>query len=96
MNITEKLDALKADIKKNFPDVWIKDGEAFGLGERDSLWTGEGSYMPDGRCAFDGLCLDYKEKTYRLGVHKQLITLLDQHGFYAEQHDAGTFFIRHS
>ena len=94
MSITDRLEALKADINKHFPEVWTKDGDDFGGGQENTIWTGEGSQMPDGLPAFDPHCFDIMERNYVMGVHKELRSLLNKHDFYAEQLDGGTFFLR--
>lgn len=92
--MNQKLIDLEKEIKEKFPNVWIKDGARFSAEQEGSLWTGEGSMMPDDREAFDYYTQDYKETHYQMGVHKALVKVLDAHGFYAEAHDPGTYFLR--
>ena len=87
-----KLDNLKIEIKNKFPNVWVKNGGDFDSRHDGTLWTGEGSVMPDGLEAFNQY--DIKEINYQMGIHKELVKVLDAHGFYAEAHDGGTYFIR--
>ncbi len=49
--------------------------------------------MSDGFPAFDYYAEDYREVRYVLGVHKEMVALLEEHGYYAEFHDAGTVML---
>lgn len=75
-----------------FPKLKTIPSEVFD-GTKDRIVTGEGSEMPDEMPAFDYWSQDYKETTYIMGVHKDLVAFLDKHGWYAEAHDPGTYFL---
>ena len=76
-------------LRDKYPDAWFKKGENFDSEYEGSIWTGEGS-MDDGIPLFD---VYGPSSLYELGVYKELADLLDKHGWYAEQYDAGTFFL---
>jgi hypothetical protein len=81
--MTRKMNSLA----KQFPDVWMKDGEEFDGHHNNTIWTGEGSHIND----------DYAFSSYGFyetnGVHPQLAKALDKLGLYAEFYDGGTVFI---
>lgn len=81
---------LKNILKRKFPDMWMKDGEDFSSSNAGSIWTGEGSFDNDGIPLFDNFATS---PLYELGVHKDLVRVLDKHGWFAEFHDGGTVFI---
>jgi hypothetical protein len=74
-------------LTKQFPQVWMKDGEEFSGRHVNTIWTGEGSEV-------DG---DYAFSSYgfhdTMGVHPKLAKALDKLGLYAEFYDGGTVFI---
>lgn len=76
-----------AKLAKQFPQVWMKDGEDFDGRHNNTIWTGEGSEV-------DG---DYAFSSYgfhdTMGVHPKLSQALDKLGLYAEFYDGGTVFI---
>lgn len=79
-------------LEKAFPKLKTRYSELFD-GTKERIVTGEGSEMPDGMPAFDYWSQDYKEITYIMGVHKDLVAFLDKYDWYAEAHDAGTYFL---
>jgi hypothetical protein len=81
--MTRKMNSLA----KQFPQVWLKDGEEFSKGYEDTIWTGEGSEV-DGDYAFSKYAFQDT-----MGVHPKLVKALDKLGLYAEFYDGGTVFI---
>lgn len=90
----ERLAQLLAD---RFPKLWIKPGEQFDARQKDSLWTGEGSYITvveDGEAfELDAFDMYGDHGLYECGVVNQLAEFLSERGFYTEAYDGGTFFI---
>ena len=74
-------------LAKQFPQVWMKDGEEFSNGYENTIWTGEGSEV-DGDYAFSKYSFQDT-----MGVHPKLVKALDKLGLYAEFYDGGTVFI---
>ncbi len=95
---------LKAQLSNAFPKVWIKDGDEFSRGHKNSLWTGEGSMitttvpLPGEQFTFDIPAFDSCDLSdiYVFGVHHKLHKFLEERGFFAEFHDGGTVFIYRS
>lgn len=78
-------------LNKKFPKVWTKLGEEFSPNYQGSIWTGEGSEVDEeGTPAF---CMFGPQSLYDLGVYIPLAQLLEKHGWFAEAHDGGTFFL---
>ena len=90
--MTTNRDTLLEILVKTFPKGWFKESEGFD-GREGGIWTGEGSEMKDGLSMFDYWSEDYEEVIYQMGVHKDLIKILDEHGYYAEAYDPGTYMI---
>jgi hypothetical protein len=88
MKVTATRLELRTLLSAKFPRIWTKDGEDFEKRQTGSIWTGEGSDMPDGSPAFD-----YWNNHYTFGVHPELSTFLSKTGWHAECYDPGTFFI---
>lgn len=96
---------LQAAIIAKFPKVWIKEGSLFSNDHCESLWTGEGSFIdmpinipgePPEMFPMDAFDMypDYAAQSlYVFGVHRDLYEFLAEHGYHAEAHDGGTFFI---
>ena len=80
---------LIADLEKAFPNCWFKDGSDFYGDESDSVWSGEGSYLPNDLPAFDYYA---GGSSYTFGVHDEIAKFVEARGWYWECHDAGTFF----
>ena len=92
-------------LAKTFPKMWMKDGTEWNHNSKANfIWTGEGSCWVEIICHSLGSAelehnlfnyhLTYeKHGTYEMGIHKKLVALLDEHGWYCEWHDAGTVFI---
>ncbi len=76
-------------LRINFPKMWTKESEEFD-GRENAIWTGEGSYVDDHNDMFNNM-LD--GGSYEMGIHKSLVRLLDEHGWFAEWSDGGTVFV---
>ncbi len=89
-----KRNTLLKIINNKYPKLHAKPSEDFD-GRPDGIWcSGEdGTQAADGFALFDYYAEDFKEVRYIFGVHKEIRDLLDQHGYYAEWHDAGTLII---
>lgn len=89
-----KLQALKEEINRQMPRVWIEDGVEFSARHGNCLWTGEGSTIElnDGTLVE---AFDYYAATnlYEMGVWHELAEFLRKRGFYCEFYDAGTVMI---
>ena len=91
-----KYEALKAELAKKFPNVWIKDGMDFDNGHDGTLWTGEGSSISvtRGDMTYEVEAFNmYAHHGYTFGVINELDDFLTQRGWHAEAYDAGTFFL---
>lgn len=90
------LDTLQQLLQKEFPKMWIKDGEEFD-GVPGKLWTGEGSMVtiPGHPVSWDLPLFDYYAEShlYEMGVWKPLAEFVRKHGYYCECNDPGTYFI---
>ncbi len=82
-------------LKKRFPNEFFKPSSEFRNDNTNGVWCGAepGAIMSDGFPAFDYYAEDYREVRYVLGVHKEMVALLEEHGYYAEFHDAGTVML---
>lgn len=76
-------------LRRTFPQMWTKYSEQFD-GRTDAIWTGEGCYMANGDDMFNH-SLD--GGSYTMGVHNDLVAVLDKHNWFAEWADGGTVFI---
>ena len=75
------------------------DGENFSSACAGCIWTGEGAGDgSDGHALFNHFAFDVdpKETVWIMGVHHEMQNLLDDAGWFAEFHDAGTVFLRKS
>ena len=75
-----------------YPKMFLRTTEEFD-GSKGGIWTsGE-----DGLAAKDGFALFnyYKDdaKRYELGVHTEIGTFLEKHGWFAEWYDCGTVML---
>jgi len=82
----QSLETKMQKLAKQFPGVWMKDGEEFSAGYENTIWTGEGSEIGSDS-AFD--FFGYRNT---MGVHPRLLRALSSLGLYAEFYDAGTVF----
>jgi hypothetical protein len=83
-------------INQTFPRMQCRLGEDFSSSNRGSIWTGEDAgEAADGNSIFNHYAFDVdpQETVWVLGVHRQLLALLQTAGWHAEFHDAGTVFI---
>lgn len=93
----EKLMGILAE---KFPKMWMKESEQFD-GRGGGIWTGEGSFvlekfvMDDKHEEFEEPIFEYDadNSIYEMGVHKSLVKVLDEHGWFAEWYDSGTVMI---
>jgi hypothetical protein len=87
-------DQLIEILEERFPKETFQHSEQFD-GSKNGIWCGAepGPMMSDKRPAFNYYAEDMEEKTYVMGVHKEMIALLDEHDFFAEFYDAGTVMI---
>lgn len=77
-------------LEKRYPNMFLRTTEQFD-GEKGGIWTSaEDGIMIGNRLMFNYYSQDNKEATYIMGVHKSLVSFLEQHGWYAQYHDAGT------
>jgi len=81
-------------LKKQFPNMWVKDSEDWNAGIKGGLWTGEGSTFKNS----DGVevdCFAYwsSNDNYEMGVHVELMKVLRDNGWWAENQDAGTVLL---
>jgi len=92
-------DQLMQVLKQKFPNMWMKPAEDFGDGfDETAIWTGEGSTLHDEKYDMDVniFSLYSESKMYDMGVHNNLVSVLDEYGYYAEFYDGGTVFISQS
>lgn len=95
----EKLMGILAE---KFPKMWMKTTEEFN-GHTGGIWTGEGSSVDENLIdeetndveTFDVpiFNFDADNTIYEMGVHKSLVAVLDEHGWFAEWYDSGTIMI---
>jgi hypothetical protein len=83
MNVQNKIKKLQ----KLFPEVWMKDGAEFSNSHKNTIWTGEGSYI-DGYSAFS-----YYDYSNTMGIHPKLEKALNKLDLWAEFYDPGTVFL---
>jgi len=78
-------------IRAKYPKLFMKTTEEFD-GSKGGIWSSceNGDEAGDERPLFNYYAEDYKEKTYVLGVHREIGDLLEKNGWYAEWYDAGT------
>jgi len=92
-NLTTDREELRKILQKTFPKLWLKDSEEFSPEYKGGFWTGEGSHTDD---EFETPIFNYWDETevlYQMGVFTPLANLLEEHGWYAEAHDPGTYMI---
>lgn len=82
---------LMSILTKKFPKMWMKESEEFGA-PRNGIWTGEGSYDNDG-CEMFNYYANPTSTLYDMGINKELVDILDEHGWFAEWYDSGTVLI---
>lgn len=80
-------------LKKKYPKLSLKKSEEFSPNYKNGIW----SYGDKELKAKDGFVLiDYyatnhtKKQRYEFGVHIELRSFLEKHGWYAEWYDVGT------
>lgn len=82
-----------AVLEEAFPNIeGIRPGSELGYAD-ESIFLGdcaEGGKI-DEKPACNYYVKDYKEETYVLGVHKKLVSALDELGYFCECHDPGTY-----
>ena len=73
-----------------YPGMFLKTTEEFSSSMSNGIWTSaeNGDEAKDGFNLFDYYSENYKR--YDLGVHVELVALLEKHGWYAEYYDGGT------
>ena len=84
---TQQRDQMLALLASQFPLTWFRPGEEFAEEYGWAIWTGEGSSVGD-QPAFN-----YYGYTNTMGVHPDLLRVLNQQYLYAEFRDPGTVFI---
>ncbi len=87
---------LMAKINKAFPKMPLRLGENFSPENKGAIWTGEDAgEASDGNSVFNYYAfeIDPQEKVYVLGVHRELLNILNDAGWHAEFYDAGTVLI---
>lgn len=86
---------MMAALKKEFPGMWTKPGEEFSHNHAmdHAIWTGENSFDKEDLPMFDYYAEDPQENYYVMGVRRPLHEFLEKHGWYAEAHDPGTYFL---
>jgi len=77
-------------LKVKFPLAWFKHGEGFSRDMDTAVWTGEGSYVREDVQMFDYNAMG---SDYQFGAHIELCEFVEEHGYFVECYDAGTFFI---
>lgn len=77
-----------------YPKMFLSTTEEFD-GSNGGIWTsGEGEILAkDNFPLFNYFNEVFKEIRYVLGVHREMVDLLDEHGWFAEFHDAGTVIL---
>ena len=78
-------------LEKKFPKLDVRPSEEFD-GHVGGLWITNASEATgaNGLPLFDYYAEDNNEVTYVMSIHRDLITVLDSEGFFAEPHDTGT------
>ncbi len=83
-------------LNKKFPNIWTKKSEDFYNDPKENrgIWTGgEGSTFVDAAKKKEAFNIHGNDpKNYIDEVHKNLYKFLEEHGWYTESYDAGTFF----
>jgi len=89
-----KAEAVIKYLTAKFPRLWAKLGQEFGRNQPTTIWSGEGSVMPDDQAAFCSYSydIDPEERVWQMGVHKDLIRALEAIGYHADAYDGGTYF----
>lgn len=78
-------------LEAKYPKMFLRTTEQFN-GNKGGIWTSGEDDLP----AKDGFPLFnyYGEgKRYELGVHTEIYSFLEKHGWYAEWYDAGTIML---
>ncbi len=81
-------------LTKTYPKMFLRTTEDFD-GSKGGIWTSgeDGLLGKNGLPLFDYWNQDTKEVFYQMGVNKELVNLLDTHGWYCEHYDSGTIMI---
>jgi len=79
-------------LEKKYPSMSLRTTEAFD-GTKGGIWTSGEDHLPaeDGHSLFDYYAENYS--MYTIGVHVEIVELLDEQGWYAEWYDAGTIML---
>ena len=86
----KKRDQLKAELKRRWPKMWLKNSEEFN-GAEGGLWSGAGA---SGEFfSSEWYFSDPQEKEYVAGVRRDVNAVLDEYGFFAEFQDPETILI---
>ena len=78
-------------LEAKYPKMLLRTTEQFDGSER-GIWTSgeDGLEAKDERPLFNYYAQDYNEEIYVFGVHKEIRSFLESHGWFTEWHDAGT------
>jgi hypothetical protein len=79
-------------LETKYPKMSLRTTEDFN-GTEGGIWTSGEDHLPakDGHSLFNYYSENYTR--YSLGVHEEIYSLLEKHGWYAEWHDAGTIML---
>lgn len=79
-------------LAKTYPGMFLRTTEEFNRAE-GGIWTSGENHIPakDGHSLFDYWTENYNR--YNLGVHTEIDSLLEKHGWWCEWYDAGTVMI---
>jgi hypothetical protein len=90
MSVSRKV--LIGILNKKYPNLNLRTTEEFN-GQTGGIWvsgTEDEIEAKDGFNLFDYYNEDYNETRYQFGVHKEIRTVLEEHGWYGEWNDPGT------
>lgn len=81
-------------LEGKYPNMFLRTTEEFD-GSKGGIWTSgeDGLTAKDGFKLFNYYAEDFQEKRYIFGVHKEIRSLLEKHGWFAEWYDCGTIML---
>ena len=86
-----KRDELMELLAKKYPNMFMRTTEEFD-GEAGGIWSSGEDGLPakDKHPLFNYYSQDSRQKRYIGGVHKEIYTFLEKHGWYGQWNDPGT------
>jgi hypothetical protein len=84
-------DNLMQYLSERYKGMFLRTTEEFDGTQRGIWTTGESS--PDSKSGMPLFSYYTDSSSYQFGVHKELVAILDDAGWYAEWYDAGTIML---